>query len=98
MPEELQDDFEIRSEKIGNSMEFLTKPKTEDAYKKFPPKIKFSYKSNNIKGIENFKAKNFEELTHEMYEKQKGIIIENPYNVKEFFRRNRESSIYIFRY
>lgn len=84
LPEELQDDFEIRSEKIGNSMEFLTKPKTEDAYKKFPPKIKFSYKSNNIKGIENFKAKNFEELTHEMYEKQKGIIIENPYNVKEF--------------
>ncbi len=84
LPKELQEDFEIKSEKIGNNMEFLTKPKTIDAYEKFPPKIRFSYNLSNVKGLENFKAKNFLELTREMYEKQTGIVIENPYNIKEF--------------
>ena len=84
LPKELQEDFEVKSEKIGNNMEFLTKPKTIDAYEKFPPKIRFSYNLDNVKGLEKFKSRNFLELTREMYEKQQGIIIENPYNIKEF--------------
>lgn len=84
LPKELQNDFEIKSEKIGKSIEFITKPKTDDAYKKFPPRITFSYNITSVKGLEKFKSKNFRDLTREMYEKQEGIIIENPYNIKEF--------------
>ena len=83
LPKELQNDFEIKPQLIGKNVQFITKPKTEDAYKKFPSKVRFNYKASDVKGLEKFKAKDFNSLCREMYEKQEGIIIENPFNIKE---------------
>lgn len=84
LPKELQDDFEIKSEKIGNAIRFVTKPKTNDAYEKFPLKINLNFDRKNIKGLENFTSTNFEDIQREMYEKQIGLEIRNPFNVKEY--------------
>lgn len=84
LPKELQEDFEIKNEKVGNDIRFIIKPKTNDAYEKFPLKINLNFDRKNVKGLENFKSINFEDIQREMYEKQIGLEIKNPYNIKEY--------------
>ena len=36
LPKELQNDFEISPRLVNNNLEYYTKPKTKDAYKKYP--------------------------------------------------------------
>ncbi len=80
----LSDHFRIKGEKIGDKIFYVTKPKNDEAYSKFPRKIEFKFDSKNVKGIEGFKSTKINDIIRESTEKQVPIKIENPYDIKEF--------------
>lgn len=84
LPEELQNDFEIKSRISDGELEYYTSPKTKDAYLKHPFKLNMKLEFPSVEEANNFKECGFDRLQEQANKENKAILIPYVTNLKEY--------------
>lgn len=84
LPKQLQEDFEIVPQYVGDRLEYKTKATSTDAYEKFPMKMNFTMKFNSQEEAKKFRENGLNELIERAEELRKPIEIPNITCMKEF--------------
>lgn len=84
LPKELQNYFEIKNEIINNRVEFVTRPKTKDAYEKFPIKISYRFDVKGKTEEEIERMRNIPELSKQANLTGKPVKIGNILSATEY--------------
>lgn len=98
LPRQLRDDFEIKPKIVNDKVEYYTKPKTKDAYEKYPLKMNFSMEFPNIDEANKFRDGGFEKLQEEANRTQKPVKIPYIKNMKEFLGEYENPMSYVNKY
>lgn len=84
LPKQLQDDFEIVPQYIGDRVEYETKATTTEAYEKFPMKFTYTMTFKDKEEAKKFRENGLNELIEKAEELRKPIEIPNITSMKEF--------------
>ena len=84
LPKQLQDDFDIVPKYVNGKLNFYTKAKTEDAYKKHPIRMNYTMHFDSVEEANQFKNNGIEELQRIADITQQPVEIPNITNMKEF--------------
>lgn len=95
LPKELQNDFEISPRLVNNNLEYYTKPKTKDAYKKYPINMKFKLKFDNKDEANTFRKTGISDLQKKANITGKPVEIPNIVFMKEFIGDFEDPTSYI---
>lgn len=95
LPKELQNDFEISPRLVNNNLEYYTKPKTKDAYKKYPINMKFKLKFDNKDEANAFRKTGISDLQKKANITGKPVEIPNIVFMKEFIGDFEDPTSYI---
>ena len=95
LPKQLRDDFEIKPKIVDDKVEYYTKPKTEDAYKKYPLKMNFSMEFPNIDEANKFRDGGIEKLQQVANKTRKPVKIPYIKNMKEFLGEYENPTSYV---
>lgn len=95
LPKELQNDFEISPRLVNNNLEYYTKPKTKDAYKKYPINMKFKLKFDNKDEANTFRKTGISDLQKKANITGKPVEIPNIVFIKEFIGDFEDPTSYI---
>ena len=95
LPKELQNDFEISPRLVNNNLEYYTKPKTKDAYKKYPINMKFKLKFDNKDEANTFRKTGISDLQKKANITGKPVEIPNIVFMKEFIGDFEDLTSYI---
>ena len=95
LPKELQNDFEISTRLVNNNLEYYTKPKTKDAYKKYPINMKFKLKFDNKDEANTFRKTGISDLQKKANITGKPVEIPNIVFMKEFIGDFEDPTSYI---
>ena len=95
LPKELQNDFEISPRLVNNNLEYYTKPKTKDAYKKYPINMKFKLKFDNKDEANTFRKTGISDLQKKANITGKPVEIPNIVFKKEFIGDFEDPTSYI---
>ena len=98
LPKQLQSDFEIVPQYLGNKLDFETKPITSDAYEKFPMRINYTLKFDDKEVAKRFKKNGISELIKKAEEIGKPVEIPNIIKMKEFLGDYENPVGYINKY
>ena len=98
LPKQLQSDFEIVPQYLGNKLDFETKPITSDAYEKFPMRINYTLKFDDKEVAKRFKKNGISELIKKTEETGKPVEIPNIIKMKEFLGDYENPVSYINKY
>ena len=95
LPKELQNDFEISPRLVNNNLEYYTKPKTKDAYKKYPINMKFKLKFDNKDEANTFRKTGISDLQKKANITGQPVEIPNIVFMKEFIGDFEDPTSYI---
>lgn len=84
LPKQLQSDFNIETKLVDGEIEYIAKPITENAYKKFPLRLNYTMQFNSVEEANEFRINGIEKLQKEADITQKPVEIPNITNMKEF--------------
>ena len=84
LPKQLQSDFEIVPKYHGNKVDFEASPITSDAYDKFPMRMNYTMKFDNIEEAQKFRENGLADLIKKADETGKPVEIPNITSMKEF--------------
>ena len=98
LPKQLQSDFEIVPQYVGNKIDFETKPITSDAYEKFPMRINYTMKFEDAEAAKRFRKNGIKELIEKAEETGQPVEIPNITKMKEFLGDYENPVSYINKY
>lgn len=84
LPMQLRNDFEIKPKIVDDKIEYYAKAKTDDAYEKYPLKMKFSMEFPNREEAEKFLEAGFDNLQKDANTTQKPVEVPYITTMKEF--------------
>lgn len=83
LPDELKSFFEIRPRIVDDKLEYYTKPKSKEAYEKYPFQMKINMKFKSKEEAKKFRKNGIIELQEKANVLNKAIQIENITEIKE---------------